>query len=142
MSVTSTASTRYLGTLAEGSGVTTLSSGVGSFAVNWKARSEGEDATSTPEELLAAAHASCFAMALTHGLTEAGTPPESVDTSARVTFQAGEGITGIELNVEARVPGLDANGFAAAAADAKAGCPVSQALAGVEITLGTAVLAE
>lgn len=140
MSVTSSASTQWTGTLAEGSGTTTLASGVGTFAVDWKARSEGVEATTTPEELLAAAHASCFSMALSHGLTEAGTPPTSISTSVSVTFQAGEGITGIEISVEAEVPGLDADGFAAAAADAKAGCPVSAALAGVDITLASATL--
>ncbi len=140
MSVTSSASTQWTGTLAEGSGTTTLASGVGTFAVDWKARSEGVEATTTPEELLAAAHASCFSMALSHGLTEAGTPPTSISTSVSVTFRAGEGITGIAISVEAEVPGLDADGFVAAAAEAKAGCPVSAALAGVDITLASATL--
>ena len=141
MAVTSSASTAWKGTLADGAGTATLASGVGSFAVTWKARSAGENGQTTPEELLAAAHASCYSMALTHGLTEAGTPPTSVDTTARVSFAPGQGITGIELSVEAVVPGIDADAFAAAAADAKANCPVSKALAGVEITLGSATLA-
>ena len=140
MAITSSARTTWNGTLTEGSGHTTLDSGVANFAVNWRARSEGQESVSSPEELLAAAHASCFSMALSHGLTGAGTPPESINSSAKVTFQAGRGITGIELSVSAKVPGLDQEGFAKAAADAKAGCPVSQALAGVTITLAAAEL--
>lgn len=140
MAVTSSASTIWNGTLADGAGTTTLASGVGTFAVTWKARADGVDAQTTPEELLAAAHASCFSMALSHGLTEAGTPPTSVATTARVTFAKGQGITGIELSVEAEVPGIDEDAFAAAAADAKVNCPVSKALASVEITLASATL--
>jgi len=136
----STARTEWSGDLFTGSGTTTLASGVASFAVNWKARSEGADATTTPEELLAAAHASCFSMALSNGLAEAGTPPVSLTTDARVTFKPGEGITGIELAVEGVVPGLTQDGFAAAAADAKANCPVSAALRAVPITLVEALL--
>jgi osmotically inducible protein OsmC len=140
MSVTSTATTEWHGDLKSGEGVTRLDSGVASFQVNWNARSAGEHGTTTPEELLAAAHASCYSMALSNGLAESGTPPESITTSAHVTFQPGEGITGIEIAVEATVPGLDADGFAAAAADAKDNCPVSKALASVDITLKSATL--
>jgi osmotically inducible protein OsmC len=103
--------------------------------VNWKARREGSTSTTTPEELIAAAHASCFSMALSHALAGNGTPPESVDTTASVTFQPGTGITGSHLNVNAVVPGLDADAFARIAEEAKTGCPVSQALAGIDITL-------
>ena len=89
-----------------------------------------------PEELIAAAHASCFAMALSNVLAKAGHPPERLETSAVITFVAGTGITKSALSVKATVPGLDADGFRAAAEDAKTNCPVSQALAAVpEITL-------
>lgn len=136
MSVTSEATTVWHGSLQDGAGTVTLdSSHVGSFAVNWKARSEGSQSTTTPEELLAAAHASCFAMALSHALSGAGTPPESLNVTASVTFQPGTGITGSHLNLNATVPGISAEDFQQIAAEAKAGCPVSQALAGIEITL-------
>lgn len=136
MSVTSEASTSWKGSLFEGSGEIALeSSNQGPFAVNWKARSEGSTSVTTPEELLAAAHSSCFSMALSHALTDNGTPPTSVETTASVTFVPGQGISGSHLNVEAVVPGLSAEDFARIAEGAKAGCPVSQALAGIEITL-------
>jgi osmotically inducible protein OsmC len=127
------------GGLMDGSGTidSTTSGAFGGLAVSWAARSE--DATggkTSPEELIAAAHAACFSMALSAGLAKAGTPPEELKTSATVTFQPGEGITKIVLTVEGRVPGMDADGFEEAAQGAKANCPVSKALAGVpEITL-------
>src|SRR5262247_476368 len=93
----------------------------------------------SPEELIAAAHAACFSMALSHGLAQAGTPPERLDTRADVTFQPGEGITGSHLTVRGRVPGLSQDDFVSAAETAKAGCPVSQALAGTTITLDAAL---
>ncbi|MDE0547151.1 OsmC family peroxiredoxin [Microbacterium sp. C7(2022)] len=136
MTVTSEASTAWKGGLADGSGtVTFTSSGIGSFDVNWKARSEGSTSTTTPEELIAAAHASCFSMALSHALGQNGTPPESIDATASVSFTPGTGITGSHLNVNAVVPGLAAEDFERIAQDAKTGCPVSQALAGIDITL-------
>ena len=136
MSVTSKASATWQGSLLEGAGsVTFESSGLGAFDVNWKARSEGSDSVTTPEELIAAAHSSCYSMALSHALAGNGTPPESLNTSAAVTFVPGTGITGSHLTVRAVVPGLDAEKFAELAEGAKAGCPVSQALAGIEITL-------
>ena len=136
MSVTSEASTSWKGNLKEGSGEIALeSSNQGPFPVNWKARSEGSTSVTTPEELIAAAHSSCFSMALSNALDENGTPPESVDTTASVTFIPGKGITGSHLNVEAVVPGLSPEDFQRIAEGAKAGCPVSQALAGIEITL-------
>lgn len=136
MAVTSEASTTWNGSLTEGSGEVALeSSNQGPFAVNWKARSEGSTAVTTPEELIAAAHSSCFSMALSHALTGNGTPPTSVETTASVTFIPGTGITGSHLNVRASVPGLSAEDFARIAEEAKTGCPVSAALAGVEITL-------
>ena len=136
MTVTSEASTAWKGSLAEGSGeVTFVSSGLGTFDVNWKARSEGSTSVTTPEELIAAAHSSCFSMALSHALAQNGTPPESIDTTASVTFKPGTGITGSHLNVNGVIPGLSAEDFERLAQEAKAGCPVSAALAGVEITL-------
>jgi osmotically inducible protein OsmC len=136
MTVTSEATTRWNGGLADGSGtVAFTSSGIGTFDINWKARSEGSTSVTTPEELIAAAHASCFSMAFSHALGENGTPPESIETTASVTFQPGTGITGSHLNVNASVPGLDPEDFDRIAADAKANCPVSKALAGIEITL-------
>jgi osmotically inducible protein OsmC len=105
--------------------------------VSWAARSE--DATggkTSPEELIAAAHAACFSMALSAGLAKAGTPPDELATSATVTFQPGEGITKIALTVEGSVPSLDEAAFVEAAESAKKNCPVSKALASVpEITL-------
>ncbi|WP_404432217.1 OsmC family peroxiredoxin [Microbacterium lacus] len=136
MTVTSEASTAWKGSLAEGSGeVTFVSSGLGTFDVNWKARSEGSTSVTTPEELIAAAHSSCFSMALSHALAQNGTPPESIDTTASVTFKPGTGITGSHLNVNAVIPGISPEDFERLAQEAKAGCPVSAALAGTEITL-------
>ena len=136
MTVTSEATTAWSGGLFDGSGeVTFVSSGLGTFDVNWKARSEGSTSVTTPEELIAAAHSSCFSMAFSLALAENGTPPESIDTTASVTFKPGTGITGSHLNVNAVVPGLDPEEFERLAQEAKAGCPVSQALAGVEITI-------
>ncbi|MGW4723937.1 OsmC family protein [Streptomyces sp. NPDC004291] len=130
------AHTVWEGNLIQGSGVVTLdSSGIGSYDVSWPARSEQPNGKTSPEELIAAAHSACFSMALSHGLTQAGTAPTSLDTKADVTFQPGEGITGIHLTVRGQVPGLDAEGFQSAAEDAKKNCPVSQALSGTNITL-------
>ena len=129
----------WKGSLMDGSGTitATTSGAIGEQPVSWAARSE--DATggkTSPEELIAAAHASCFSMALSAGLSRAGTPTDELHTSATVTFQPGEGITKIHLTVEGTVPGLDAAGFAEAAQGAKENCPVSKALAAVpEITL-------
>ncbi|MFT7835381.1 OsmC family protein [Saccharothrix sp. BKS2] len=136
MATTRKATTHWEGNLLQGNGTVALeSSGIGSYDVSWPSRAEEANGKTSPEELIAAAHSSCFSMALSHGLAQAGTPPETVDTSAEVTFQPGKGITGIHLTVTAVVPGLDADGFTAAAEDAKKNCPVSQALAGTEITL-------
>ncbi|GAA4149037.1 OsmC family protein [Actinomadura keratinilytica] len=116
------------------------SSKVGSFEVTWPSRAEEPDGRTSPEELIAAAHSTCYSMALSHALAGAGTPPEKVDTRAEVTFQPGEGITGVHLTVRASVPGLSAAAFEKAAQDAKAGCPVSKALAGTKITLDAALV--
>lgn len=136
MAVTSESRTVWNGSLTEGSGTTSLvSSQTASFDVTWAARSEGQSGKTNPEELLGAAHSACYSMALSHALTGAGTPPESIEVTAAVTFVPGEGVTGSHLLVNARVPGLDDAGFAKFAEEAKSGCPISQALAGVPITL-------
>ncbi|HZC25859.1 MAG TPA: OsmC family protein [Actinopolymorphaceae bacterium] len=136
MATTRTANAHWEGSLMEGAGRVSLdSSGVGSYDVTWPARAEAANGKTSPEELIAAAHSTCYSMALSHGLAQAGTPPRTVDTRADVTFQPGEGITGIHLTVRAAVPGLDAAGFAKAAETAKDNCPVSKALAGTTITL-------
>ncbi len=135
MAVTSEATTQWQGTLIEGSGTVALASGSGSFPVDWRSRTGESSAHTTPEELLGAAHSACFSMAFSHALTGNGTPPESISTTAAVTFQPGTGITGSHLLVSAKVPGLSEEDFQRIAADAKANCPVSQALAGIPITL-------
>ncbi|MFE2752478.1 OsmC family protein [Actinosynnema sp. NPDC059335] len=136
MATTRKATTNWEGNLLEGKGTVALeSSGIGTYEVSWPSRAEAANGKTSPEELIAAAHSSCYSMALSHGLAQAGTPPQEVETSAEVTFQPGTGITGIHLTVTAVVPGLDAEGFAAAAQNAKENCPVSKALAGTEITL-------
>jgi osmotically inducible protein OsmC len=142
MATTRTATTQWKGALLNGSGVVSLdTSGVASFDVTWASRSEQANGKTSPEELIAAAHSSCFSMALSHGLAQAGTPPQSVDTKADVTFQPGEGITGIVLTVRAQVPGISAEDFQQAAEDAKANCPVSKALAGTTISLNAELVA-
>jgi len=136
--VVNKASTEWNGELFTGSGSTKLeTSGVGTFDVAWQSRGEqAGSGTTTPEELIAAAHATCYAMQFSNMLKENGTPPTQLNTSASVTFVAGTGITGIELTVRGTVEGIDAAGFADLARQAKETCPVSQALAGTEITLG------
>jgi lipoyl-dependent peroxiredoxin len=133
------AEVRWQGSLMDGSGtiVSTTTGAIGEQAVSWAARSTDETGgVTSPEELIAAAHAACFSMALSGGLSKDGHPPGELRTSATVTFQPGEGITRIALTVDGRVPGLGEDGFRAAAQTAKENCPVSKALAGVpEITL-------
>lgn len=123
----------WQGSLMEGSGtvVSTTSGAIGEQAVSWPNRAEDSPSATSPEELIAAAHAACFSMALSHGLANGGNAPEELRTSATVTFQPGEGITRIALTVDGRVPGLDEDAFRAAAQTAKENCPVSKALAGV-----------
>lgn len=138
MAITSNASTSWTGGLGSGSGTTTLGTG-STFDLTWKARAE-EGGASTPEEFIAAAHASCYAMALSHTLEEAGHAPESLRTAAKVSFVPGKGITTSVLTVSGTVPGIDQAQFADYAEQAKAGCPVSQALAGIDIQLESATL--
>ena len=136
MATTRTAKTHWEGSLTEGAGQVTLeSSGIGTYDVSWAARAEEPNGKTSPEELIAAAHSSCFSMALSNMLNKAGSPPQALDTKADVTFQPGEGITGIHLTVVGSVEGMSAEDFAKHAEDAKVNCPVSQALTGTTITL-------
>ena len=132
----------WQGDLMNGSGqIASVTSGaLPALDVTWTSRSEEPAGKTSPEELIAAAHASCFSMALAHGLAQGGNPPERLETSATVTFQPGEGITRSALSVRATVPGMTEEDFRAAADDAKANCPVSKALAGTTVELESAEL--
>jgi lipoyl-dependent peroxiredoxin len=128
----------WQGDLMNGSGTIggVTSGAFGPLDVSWPSRAEEANGKTSPEELIAAAWAACFAMALSNGLAKAGNPPEKLETSATVTFQPGEGITKGALTVRGSVPGMDDDAFRAAADDAKKNCPVSQALAGIpDVTL-------
>jgi len=141
-----TADAVWEGSLAQGSGVVTLtSSGLAeALPVTWASRTERSNGKTSPEELVAAAHASCYCMALSHVLGEAGTPPEKLEAGATVTFAQVEGgwkVASSALTVKGTVPGIDEVAFRAAAEEAKDGCPISGALKGnvelsVEATLG------
>ena len=138
MATDRTAEVTWHGSLTDGSGTIerTTSGAIGEQAVSWPSRAEEPAGKTSPEELIAAAHASCFSMALSNTLAQQGNPPEELHTSATVTFQPGEGIQRIALAVRGRVPGVDEAGFRSAAESAKENCPVSKALASVpEITL-------
>jgi len=140
MATTRNATTVWEGSLLEGAGKVTLeSSGLGTYDVAWASRAQDPEGRTSPEELIAAAHSSCFSMALSNALAKADHPPTQLRTSAAVTFQPGEGITGIVLTVRGTVPGLDADTFVQMAEDAKNNCPVSKALAGTTITLDAAL---
>jgi osmotically inducible protein OsmC len=142
MATDRTMSTTWKGTLMEGSG-TIHEAGSGAFGpleVSWPSRAEEPNGKTSPEELIAAAHSACFSMALSAGLARAGTPAETLETSATVTFVPGTGITKVALTVRGTVPGIDEAAFVEAAEAAKVGCPVSKALAGVpELTLDAAL---
>jgi len=120
------------GSLMEGSGTITKtgSGALPELPVTWASRTESPEGRTSPEELIAAAHAACFAMALSHALAQAGNPAERLETSATVTFVPGTGITRSALTVKGRVPGIDENGFREAAEGAREDCPVSGALKG------------
>ena len=136
MSVTSEATTLWFGDLLSGSGTTSLdSSDAAEFPVTWAARSEGVSGQTNPEELLGAAHSACYSMAFSNALAKNGSPPESLQVTAAVTFEPGTGITGSHLLVSAKIAGISEDDFQRLAAEAKSGCPVSQALAGIPITL-------
>jgi osmotically inducible protein OsmC len=130
--VTKHAQTTWKGDLESGTGaIQGVGSGaIGPLDVSWPARTDDEDGTTSPEELIAAAHASCFSMALSHVLNQAGTPPDQLSVSVDVTFVPGEGITTSEIDVTGTVPGVSQEAFAKAAEDAKDNCPVSSALQG------------
>src|ERR687887_338660 len=121
------------GDLMSGSGrIDSVTSGaIGGLDVDWRARSEDAQSKTSPEELIAAAHAACFSMALSNGLAQAGHPADELKTSATVTFQPGEGITKMAIEVVGKVPGMEDGAFQEAAQTAKENCPVSKALAGV-----------
>jgi osmotically inducible protein OsmC len=132
-----TAATSWDGDLAHGAGTVTGASGaLSDLAVTWASRTERSDGKTSPEELVAAAHSSCFSMALAHGLTEAGNPPEHLEVEATVTLDLVDGaptVTSSELTVTGRVPGIDQMGFTTAATDAGKNCPISRALGSVDI---------
>ena len=141
---TRTARTAWNGTLAEGGGQVELtSSGVGTFEVSFPKRAaDSAGGTTSPEELIAAAHSSCYAMQLSALIGEAGGTPQSLEITADVSLgpdTVGFKLTGIKLTVRGEVEGLDAEGFAKAAQAAKETFPVSKALTGVEITLDAAL---
>ena len=138
MATDRTAKVTWAGSLMDGGGrIEGVGSGAfGPLDVTWAARAESPDGRTSPEELIAAAWAACYSMALSHGLAGAGTPPERLETSVTVTFQPGEGITKGAIIVVGGVPGIDQAVFLEQAEAAKVGCPVSKALAGVpEVTL-------
>lgn len=131
MALESTARTHWDGDLFNGSGTTSLDSGAAPpLRVTWKARAEDHGGLTSPEELIAAAHASCYSMALANTLAENETPPASLDVQATATFVPGDGITSMELEVTANVDDISDDRFQELAQTAKDGCPVSQALAG------------
>jgi osmotically inducible protein OsmC len=138
---TRTAKTAWTGSLQQGSGrVELVSSGVGTYDVSFPKRAADEaGGTTSPEELIAAAHSACYAMSLSNEVAQAGGTPKTLDVEAAVSLgqdpAGGFRLTGIVLTVSGDVDGLDAAGFEAAANKAKVGCPVSKALAGVDITL-------
>jgi len=138
MATDRTAEVTWHGDLMSGSGrIDSVTSGaIGGLDVDWLARSEDAQSKTSPEELIAAAHAACFSMALSNGLAQAGHPADELKTSATVTFQPGEGITKIALQVTGTVPDTSQDEFGQAAETAKDNCPVSKALTGVpEISL-------
>jgi len=142
---TRTAHTSWIGGLQDGSGQVELkSSGVGTFDVSFPKRvAEDADGTTSPEELIAAAHSSCYAMAFSGGIANAGGTPRSLEVTADVTIgpdpAGGLRISEIKLTVRGEVDGLDNDAFVAAAEEAKVGCPVSKALTGTDITLDAAL---
>jgi osmotically inducible protein OsmC len=135
---TRTSSARWQGTLKEGSGTMRLASGAFEGPYSYVSRWEDGPGTN-PEELIAAAHAGCFSMALSNKLSQAGHPPNAVDTTATVHLE-GSSITRIDLHTRGDVPGMDEAEFIKHAEDAKATCPVSKALAAVDMTLDAALV--
>ena len=143
MATDRTAKVTWTGSLMDGSGrIEGVGSGAfGPLDVTWVSRADTPDGRTSPEELIAAAWASCFSMALSHALAGAGTPPERLETSVTVTFQPGEGLVKGAIEVVGTVPGLDHDGFVAQAEGAKVNCPVSKALTGIPTVTLQATLA-
>ncbi|GAA4507158.1 OsmC family peroxiredoxin [Brevibacterium yomogidense] len=140
METVSKAHTVWRGSLPEGSGTVALdSSGAGTLGVTWAARAEGTGGSTTPEELLGAAHSACFSMALSNALTSQGSPPDELSTGADVTFSPADGITGVHLYVVGVVPGMAESDFRTVAEKAKKDCPVSRALKGVPVELSASL---
>jgi osmotically inducible protein OsmC len=142
MAAERTAEVTWSGSLFEGQGtIERVGSGAfGPLEVTWASRADAPDGRTSPEELIAAAHAACFSMQLSNVLAQAGSPADRLQTSATVTFVPGTGITKSALTVRGSIPGMDEASFVEAAEAAKAGCPVSKALAAVpEITLDAAL---
>jgi len=137
MAAESKATTVWQGDLPSGRGTTTVASGVfPEFEVSWPARTERTSGTTSPEELLAAAHSACFCMALSNVLAQGGNTAEQIEASTAVSFVPGEGVKSSSFTVRGRVPGLDQDGFEQAARDASENCPISQALKGnIEISV-------
>jgi osmotically inducible protein OsmC len=137
MAAISRADAIWKGDLPSGSGRVKVASGaLDEFPVSWASRAESQQGKTSPEELIAAAHAACYSMAFSNGLSKAGHKVEELNTSAAVTFVPGTGITTVELSVRGRVTGIDEAEFQKLAGEAKDGCPVSKALQGnVELKL-------
>ena len=142
MAATSKATTVWQGDLGSGAGTTSPDSGAfGDVEVSWASRTKRAAGKTSPEELLAAAHAACFCMALSHELGEAGNAPDRLEATATVEFEPGEGVKSSHIAVTGSVPGIDQDKFSEAAKGASEGCPISGALKGnveisVEATLG------
>ena len=137
MAAISRADAIWIGDLTSGSGRVKVASGaLDEFPVSWASRAESQQGKTSPEELIAAAHAACYSMAFSNGLSKAGHKVEELNTTAAVTFVPGTGITTVELSVRGRVTGIDDAEFHKLATEAKDGCPVSKALHGnVELKL-------
>jgi osmotically inducible protein OsmC len=137
MAVTSRADAVWTGDLTHGSGRVKAASGAfEEFPVSWASRAESQHGKTSPEELLAAAHAACFSMAFSNGLSKAGHKVEELNTAAEVEFVPGTGITSVKLTVRGRISGIEESEFKSLAEEAKEGCPVSKALKGnVELSL-------
>jgi lipoyl-dependent peroxiredoxin len=141
MTTTRTANAHWEGSLVDGAGSVSLdSSGAGSFDVTWPSRAEEANGKTSPEELIAAAHSTCFSMALSLALAGDGHAPQAIDTRADVTFQPGKGITGITLSVRGKVEGISNEQFVEYAEGAKLDCPVSRALTGTTIELDASLV--
>lgn len=137
MAAQSRATTNWVGSLTDGRGTTKVEGeALPEFEVTWQARVHRTEGTTSPEELLAAAHASCYCMALSNDLSEGGNEPEQLRATATVSFEAGVGVRSSAIEVVGRVPGIDQGAFEAAAKSARDNCPISGALKGnVEITV-------